>query len=42
VEKSAIQDAIGSGILSDEGGAALTTRIDESLAELSARDDREG
>ena len=25
VEKSAIQDAIGSGILSDEGGAALTT-----------------
>jgi CPA1 family monovalent cation:H+ antiporter len=41
VEKSAIQDAIGSGILSDEGGAALTTRIDESLAELSAREERE-
>ena len=37
MEKSAIQDAIGSGILSDEGAAALTTRIDESLAELSAR-----
>jgi Na+:H+ antiporter len=42
VEKSAIQDAIGSGILSDEGAAALTTRIDESLAELSGSDDREG
>jgi CPA1 family monovalent cation:H+ antiporter len=42
VEKSAIQDAIGSGILSDEGGAALTTRIDESLAELSASEEREG
>jgi Na+:H+ antiporter len=42
VEKSAIQDAVGSGILSDEGGAALTTRIDESLAELSARETREG
>jgi len=42
VEKSAIQDAIGSGILSDEGGAALTTRIDESLAELSANEEREG
>jgi CPA1 family monovalent cation:H+ antiporter len=41
VEKSAIQDAVGSGILSDDGAAALTTRIDESLAELSASDDRE-
>jgi CPA1 family monovalent cation:H+ antiporter len=42
VEKSAIQDAVGSGILSDEGAVALTTRIDESLAELSASEEREG
>jgi CPA1 family monovalent cation:H+ antiporter len=42
VEKSAIQDAVGSGILSDEGGAALTARIDESLAELTAGEEREG
>jgi CPA1 family monovalent cation:H+ antiporter len=41
VEKSAIQDAVGSGILSDEGAAALTARIDESLAELSTGEERE-
>jgi CPA1 family monovalent cation:H+ antiporter len=40
VEKSAIQDAVGSGILSDEGGAALAAHIDESLAALSDLEER--
>jgi CPA1 family monovalent cation:H+ antiporter len=40
VEKSAIQDAVGSGILTDEGGAALTATIDESLAALSEHEER--
>jgi CPA1 family monovalent cation:H+ antiporter len=35
VEKSAVQDAVGSGILSDEGGAQLTSQIDARLAELA-------
>jgi CPA1 family monovalent cation:H+ antiporter len=40
VEKSAIQDAVGSGILTDEGGAALTATIDESLAALTEHEER--
>jgi hypothetical protein len=40
VEKSAIQDATTAGILSDEGAAELTARIDRDLAELGA--DEEG
>jgi CPA1 family monovalent cation:H+ antiporter len=34
VEKSAIQDAITAGILSEEGAAELTSRIDGEIAEL--------
>ena len=40
VEKSAIQDATTAGILSDEGAAELTARIDRDMAELGA--DEEG
>ena len=40
VEKSAIQDAVGSGILTEEGGAELTAGIDESLAALSEQEER--
>jgi hypothetical protein len=40
VEKSAIQDATTAGILSDEGAAELTARIDRNLADLGA--DEEG
>jgi hypothetical protein len=41
VEKSAIQDAVGSGILSDEGGALLTGQLDELLAELAEGEEKE-
>ena len=40
VEKSAIQDATASGILSDEAAADLIARIDRDMAELGA--DEEG
>jgi CPA1 family monovalent cation:H+ antiporter len=40
VEKSAIQDATASGILSDEGADELTARIDREIAELGI--DEEG
>jgi Na+:H+ antiporter len=40
VEKSAIQDATTAGILSDEGAAELTSRIDGEIAELGM--DEEG
>jgi CPA1 family monovalent cation:H+ antiporter len=40
VEKSAIQDATTAGILSEEGAAELTARIDHDLADLGA--DEEG
>jgi CPA1 family monovalent cation:H+ antiporter len=40
VEKSAIQDATTSGILSEEGAADLTARIDRDMADLGA--DEEG
>lgn len=40
VEKSAIQDATAAGILSDEGAAELTSRIDGEIAELGM--DEEG
>jgi monovalent cation:H+ antiporter, CPA1 family len=40
VEKSAIQDALASGILSDEAAAELTVRIDREMDELGA--DEEG
>jgi len=40
VEKSAVQDAVTSGILSDEAAAELTVRIDRDMAELGA--DEEG
>jgi hypothetical protein len=40
VEKSAIQDAVASGIMSDEAAAELTARIDRDMAELGA--DEEG
>jgi Na+:H+ antiporter len=40
VEKSAIQDAVASGILSDEAAAELTVRIDRDMAELGS--DEEG
>ena len=36
VEKSAIQDATTSGILSEEGAADLTARIDRDMADLGA------
>ncbi len=39
VEKSAIQDAVASGILSDEAAAELTVRIDRDMSELT---DEEG
>jgi CPA1 family monovalent cation:H+ antiporter len=42
VEKSAIQDAVGSGILSDEGGASLTGQLDALLAQLAEGEEREG
>ena len=36
VEKSAIQDATASGILSDEAAADLIARIDRDMAELGS------
>jgi CPA1 family monovalent cation:H+ antiporter len=39
VEKSAIQDAVASGILSDEASAELIVRIDRDLAELGAEEE---
>jgi len=39
VEKSAIQDAVASGILSDEAADELTVRIDRDLAELGAEEE---
>jgi hypothetical protein len=36
VEKSALQDATTSGILSEEGAADLTARIDRDMADLGA------
>jgi hypothetical protein len=36
VEKSAILDATSAGILSEDGAAELTARIDRDLAELGA------
>lgn len=39
VEKSAIQDAVASGILSDEAAAELTVRIDRDLAELGSEEE---
>ena len=39
VEKSAIQDAITSGILSDEGASKLTDRIDRDMADLGSEEE---
>jgi HJR/Mrr/RecB family endonuclease len=39
VEKSAIQDAVASGILSDEAAAELTVRIDRDMAELGSEEE---
>jgi len=39
VEKSAIQDATASGILSEEGAAELTARIDRDMADLGVEEE---